>query len=295
MPADSSDPETLILGLPIWKGMIEIEPLHGGITNKNYVVKDAQRRVVVRFGGDIPVHGVMRFNELAAATAAAAAGISPKVIYASSPFLVMEFIQGLTFSSDDVRRDLRRCVDLVKRVHRDIPARLRGPTLCFNVFHVIRDYAHTLREDGARKAQDLPHYLQLSEALERAVGPIELVFGHNDLLAANFIDDGRRLWLVDWDYAGWNTPLFDLGGLSSNNGFDAEDNEALLGEYFGPSAGVMQRRFQAMVCASLLRESMWSMVSERRSTIDFDYVSYTEENLRRFDIAFAAFRDQERL
>ena len=74
MAMRASDPETFIRALPIWRGGIEIEPLLGGITNKNYLVEGARRRVVVRFGGDIPVHGVMRFNELAASRAAAAGG-----------------------------------------------------------------------------------------------------------------------------------------------------------------------------------------------------------------------------
>lgn len=296
MDAASSNPESLIRALPIWGGPIDIEPLHGGITNKNFLVSEKRRRVVVRYGGDIPVHGVMRFNELAAAKAAASAGISPKVLYASTPFLVMEFIEGRTYCDEDVRKDLHRCVELAKRVHQDLLGYLRGPTLCFNVFHIIRDYAHTLAEDRSRKTNELSRYLRVAESLERALGPIDLVFGHNDLLAANFIDDGARLWLVDWDYAGWNTPLFDLGGLSSNNGLDREESEAMLADYFGEGRAndALWRRFQAMVCASLLRESMWSMVSELRSTIAFDYVSYTEENLRRFETAFAAFEELER-
>jgi thiamine kinase-like enzyme len=139
-------------------------------------------------------------------------------------------------------------------------------------------------------SSQLPSFLAASEALERAIGPIDLVFAHNDLLAANFIDDGKRLWLVDWDYAGWNTPLFDLGGLSSNNGFDEDDDVAMLTAYFeAPVDHAIRYRFRAMLCASLLREAMWSMVSESRSTIDFDYVAYTDENLRRFDAAWKIF------
>ncbi|MEF3365832.1 phosphotransferase [Methylocystis sp. 9N] len=287
MAADAPDPEMLIRALPIWTGAVEIEPLHGGITNKNYLAKEKGRRFVVRFGEDIPAHGIMRFNELAAARAGAAAGISPEVIYAASPFLVMEFIDGRTYGPEDIRQNLLRCVALVKRAHRDMPDHLRGPTLSFNVFHVIRDYARTLAEEGGRKTRDLPQFLERAKKLERAVGPIDLVFGHNDLLAANFIDDGQRLWLVDWDYAGWNTPLFDLGGLSSNNGFDAGDDETMLGHYFEAApTDELRRHFRAMRCASLLRESLWSMVSEIKSTIDFDYVSYTEENLRRFEAAY---------
>jgi thiamine kinase-like enzyme len=240
------------------------------------------------------VHGVMRFNELAATRAAGDAGISPKVLYSAPSVLALDFIAGRSYGPDDVRADRDRCVALVKRVHREIAAHLRGPTLAFNVFHIVRDYAHTLVEDQSRMAARLPRFLAAAETLEQAVGPIDLVFAHNDLLAANFIDDGQRLWLVDWDYAGWNTPLFDLGGLSSNNGFDESDNDATLSAYFkAPVTDALRRKFHAMVCASLLREAMWSMVSEQRSTIDFDYVAYTDENLRRFDAAWTTFQEME--
>jgi len=294
MSAHTADPETLIRALPFWRGPIDIAPLLGGITNKNYIVTDGDRRVVVRLGGDIPVHGVMRFNELAASRAAGAAGVSPKVLYSAPLALALEFISGRTYEAQDVRANRQRCVDLVKRVHREVARHLRGPTLAFNVFHVIRDYVHTLLEDRSRITPQLPRLLAASEVLEKAVGPINLVFGHNDLLAANFIDDGRRLWLVDWDYAGWNTPLFDLGGLSSNNGFDAAEDDAMLEEYFETAlTDSLRRRFKAMLCASLLREALWSFVSESRSAIDFDYVAYSDQNMSRFEGAWAAFQQME--
>jgi len=295
MSAQTDDPETLIRALPLWRGPIDIAPLLGGITNKNYIVTDAGGRVVVRLGGDIPVHGVMRFNELAASRAAGAAGVSPKVLCAAPMAMALEYIPGQTYEPEDVRKKRTRCVDLVKRVHREVARHLRGPTLAFNVFHIIRDYAHTLVEDRSRISQRLPGLLAASEILETATGPIDLVFGHNDLLAANFIDDGQRLWLVDWDYAGWNTPLFDLGGLSSNNGFNVADDNAMLEEYFeAPPTDALRRRFKAMLCASLLRETLWSLVSESRSTIDFDYVAYSDQNMTRFTDAWNAFQQMEK-
>ena len=122
--------------------------------------------------------------------------------------------------------------------------------------------------------------LRAPSALETAVGPIDVVFGHNDLLAANFIDDGKRLWLVDWDYAGFNSPLFDLGGLASNSELSLEQAEALLRLYFDrPVDDELRRRAAAMTAASLLRETMWSMVSEIHSAVDFDYAAYTAEKL----------------
>lgn len=295
MSAPTRDPETLIRALPLWRGPIDIAPLLGGITNKNYIVTDGDRRVVIRLGGDIPVHGVMRFNELAASRAAGEAGVSPKILYAAPMALALEFVCGKTYEPSDVRANRKRCVDLMKRVHRELAHYLRGPTLAFNVFHVIRDYAHTLVDDESRISEQLPRLLASSESLEKATGPIDLVFAHNDLLAANFIDDGRRLWLVDWDYAGWNTPVFDLGGLSSNNGFDAADDDAMLEEYFEmPPNDALRRRFKAMLCASLLRETLWSLVSESRSTIDFDYVAYSEQNMGRFETAWTAFQQMEK-
>ena len=295
MAADASDPVSAIRAMPIWSGPVEIEPLLGGITNKNYLVSDRSRRVVVRYGGDIPVHGVMRFNELAAAKAAAAAGVSPRVLYAAPPLLAMDFIEGRTYGAEDVRQNLSRCVRLIKCAHREIPAHLRGPTLCFNVFHVIRDYAHTLSDEKSRAVPLLAHFLEQARRLERAIGPVDLVFGHNDLLAANFIDDGARLWLIDWDYAGWGTPLFDLGGLSSNNSFKSGENDMMLADYFEAQANdALRRKLQAMLAASLLREAMWSMISELKSAIDFDYVSYTQENLGRFEAAFKAFEEMEK-
>lgn len=295
MAGEASDPEAAIRALPIWRGAVDIKPLPGGITNKNYLVADAERRAVVRLGGDIPEHGIMRFNEQAASRAAAAAGVSPKVLLAAPSMLVLDYINGRTFTAEDVRANRARCVALVKRAHNDIPKHVRGPTLAFNVFHIIRDYGHTLAEDRHRSLPDLPRLLGIAQALEETLGPIDLVFGHNDLLAANFIDDGAQLWLVDWDYAGWNTPLFDLGGLASNNGFDPAERDAMLQDYFGaPPGDALRLRLQAVLCASLLRETLWSMVSETRSTIDFDYKAYTEENLARFEAAYKTFQEMRR-
>ncbi len=290
----ADDPRRRAASLAFWRGPVEPEPLGGGITNTNFLVRDGARKYVVRVGEDIPVHGVMRFNELAASRAAHAAGVSPAVVHAEPGVLVLEHIEGRTLEPADVRADLERVVALVRRAHREIPNHLRGAALVFWVFHVVRDYAHTLEEGGSRLRHRLPEFLALATRLERAVGPIELVYGHNDLLAANLIDDGRRLWLIDWDYAGFNSPLFDLGGLVSNNELSAAERDLVLELYFErPVTDELRYRAQAMLVASLLREAMWSMVSELHSAIDFDFRAYTEENLARLDRARHEFEEME--
>lgn len=275
-------------GLSFWKGKVDPQPLSGGITNVNFVVEDAGDKYVVRVGGDIPLHQVMRFNELAASRAAYAAGVSPEVVYAEPGALVLRFIEGKTFVPEDVRKpeNLAAIVELIRRVHYELPNYLRGPSLVFWVFHILRDYAGTLRDRGSRMVPELPRLLEIADTLEFEIGPIDLVYGHNDLLAANLIDDGQRLWLIDWDYAGFNSPLFDLSNLASNNEFTPDMEAWLMQAYFGepPSGGIL-RRFAAMKCASLLRETMWSMVQEVHSDLDFDFVAYTTENLERFERA----------
>jgi thiamine kinase-like enzyme len=294
-PPLSSDPKDLVRALPLWRGPVEIECLTGGLTNRNYLVHDAIRRVVVRLGGDIPVHGILRFNEHAISRAAAAAGISPAVLHTGAGVIVFDFIDGRTCTSDDIRGDRDRCVALLRRVHREVALHLRGPILAFNVFHILRDYGHSLVEAASPAVPLLPHLQAAAARLEQSVGPIELVLGHNDLLPANFMDDGQRLWLVDWDYAGFNTPLFDLGGLSSNAGFTAAEDEALLEAYFGrPVDDGLRLRFRAMRCASLLRETLWGFVSERHATLDFDYAAYGALYLARFEAAWTEFEEWSR-
>ena len=169
-----------------------------------------------------------------------------------------------------------------------MPQHLRGPALIFWVFHILRDYAATLHEGKSRWIPELPRLLRAAAALEAAIGAIDIVYGHNDLLPANFIDDGTRLWLIDWDYAGFNSPLFDLGNLCSNNEVAPEDEDWLLEAYFErPLDDGLRRRYQTMKCASLLREAMWGMVSEIHSTLDFDYRAYASDYLARFERAYA--------
>jgi thiamine kinase-like enzyme len=279
--------------LEFWSSPVEPEPLGGGITNTNFIVSDRGERFVVRIGDDIPIHGVMRFNEIAAARAAHAAGISPEVVYQGDGVFVMRFIKGTTFTEPDVReqQNLERIIQLIQTCHEEIPKHFQGPALVFWPFHVCRNYILTAREGTSRMMDALPRFLDINTELEKTVGEIKLVFGHNDLLAANFIDDGKRLWLLDWDYAGYNSALFDLANLSSNSELSAEQEDWILETYFQqPVTDELRRRLAAMKCASLLRETLWSIVSEIHSTLDFDYVDYTKKNLTRFDNAYEAFQ-----
>jgi thiamine kinase-like enzyme len=124
-----------------------------------------------------------------------------------------------------------------------------------------------------------------AQALEVAQQPLPIIFGHHDLLPANFLDDGEKIWLIDFEYAGFGTAMFDLAGVSSNALMDTAEQQQLLSTYFGKSPDlVLQKSFAAMECASLLRETLWAMVSSLfLAAPGVDYDAYTLENLNRYN------------
>lgn len=284
------------LSLTCWSAPEYAVPLEGGITNHNIRLGDGGGHFVVRLGDDIPEHQVLRWNELAISRAAHGAGVAPGVVHSEPGVLVLEFVEAGPLAEADLHEadTLLQTVDLVARLHRDGPRHLRGPVLSFWVFHILRDYAGTLRDRGSGHVDRLPGLLDQAAMLERAVGPVTLVLGHNDLLPANILRGDGRLWLIDFEYGGLNSPLFDLGGLASNAGLEPEAEAAMLRAYFGtdPTPALM-RSYRAMKCASLLRETMWSMVSELTSVLAFDYADYTAKNQERYRAAFDAFAARE--
>ena len=273
--------------LPCWQGSIAAAPLTGGLSNEIWKVTDATGAHVVRFGTDFPFHHVDRAREAMAARAAHAAGIGPKVEYSAPGVMVTEFIEARTWDAADVAAAPDRVAEILKAFHRDMPDRVSGPGFAFWVFHVIRDYARQLEAAESAFAPRLDGFLRLATGLEAAQVPLPIIFGHHDLLPANFLDDGKRLWLIDFEYAGFGTAMFDLAGAASNAGMDDDQAQRLLTGYFAhaPDAATM-RAFDAMKCASLLREAMWAMISDLHlKATGIDYVAYAEENLASLDAA----------
>jgi thiamine kinase-like enzyme len=282
----------LVSSLSCFQNPTDIIPINGGITNVNVCVTNNNKKYVVRIGQDIPEHGVMRWNELALSKAAQSLGVSPAVVHYEPGILVLEFIDSQTFEEADVRKskNLMRITSLVAKTHREIGQYLNTPILTFWPFQVNQSYMSRLESDGSPHMSKLADLKRQLELLQDAIGQVDLVIGHNDLLAANILDDGDQLWLIDWEYGGFNTPLFDLAGLAGNNGLSILQEQQMLEQYFDRSWEIYWRPYQAMKCISLMRETLWSMVSEIYSEIEFDYGAYTSENLSRLNSAILEFQ-----
>ena len=283
-----------MIGLPIWQGPVSLTPLAGGLTNLSFVATDGTGKYVVRCGEDIPAHGVFREHERVVSIAAFEAGLSPEPVYVEPGLMVLRYIDGRTLVEADLRRDLRRIVALLKICHREVGPRLKGEAATFQVFDVIRHYVRLLKEGGSSFSYDLPRYLEMADTLEAAQAPMPTVFGHNDLLPGNLIDDGRRLWLIDWEYAGFGSALFDLANLAANGGFDDIGDTALLEAYFErPVTDELQRSFDAMKAASALREANWAMVQRvRLGAQGADYLAHARDHLARADHAWRVFNSR---
>jgi len=283
--------EARVAALPCWRGKAKLQPLHGGLSNTAFVVDDGVGRYVARCGGDIPVHHVYRDRERAASAAAHAAGLSPELVYAEPGVMVIRHIDGRTLAESDLRTNIARIAGLLATCHGELARHLTGPANAFWPFHVIRDYAGTLNAAGDQSGRELANYLTIVDALEARQAPLPIVFGHHDLLAGNLVDDGKRLWLIDWEYGGFGTAMFDLANLASNGNFSPADDDALLETYFRQSVrDELRRSFDAMKVASALREAAWAMVSAIHLDVPgVDHRGHAAAYLARTDSALARY------
>lgn len=283
-------PPGRISALPCWVGEITAEPLAGGLSNEIWKVVDGRGAHVVRFGTDYPFHHVSRAHEVMSARAAHAAGLAPAVQYNAPGVMVSAFIEARTWEGPDLCAAPERVGRLLAAFHRDMPAQVFGPAPVFWVFHVIRDYARTLA--GSAWAPGLAGWLALAAELEAEQIALPIIYGHHDLLPANLLDDGARLWLIDFEYAGFGTAMFDLASAAANAGMDPAQSRRLLTAYLGAApTPPFARAFSAMQCAALLREAMWAMVSQLHLTTEgVDFGAYADENLAALDTALALHR-----
>jgi thiamine kinase-like enzyme len=280
----------------------EPEPLDGGITNRNFRLLVGGDDVVVRLPGkDTELLGIDREAERAATAAAAAAGVGPDVVaFLTEPAcLVTRFITGRPLTAEELRAP-----ELLGQAAAALRAFHAGPPLrtTFDAFAIVDAYHATAQARGARVPEAYPELLAGAAAIRAALrGPEHApVPCHNDLLTANFLHDGERVRIVDWEYAGVGDRYFDLGNLSVNNGLSEADDRLLVESYW--SEPCTPRRFAAvrlMRIMSDFREGMWGVVQTAISTLDFDFAAYGEEHLDRVaagiaDARFASWLEDAR-
>jgi len=267
----------------IWPGRkAEVSVLGGGITNHNLKVElDGGDIFVLRISGSqTGLLGIDRQVEYEASLAAAAVGVGPEVVAFVEPegYLVTRFIEGEIVPLERMREPdaIRRVAAALRPVHSGPPLPRR-----FDAFRVVEEYRSTAFAHGAPVPAEYVRARQIARAIERARGPIPERPCHNDLLNANFIDDGSRIRIVDWEYAGMGDIFFDLANFAVNHELDEDGRAELLAAYFGEVRPADVRALEMMRFMSLFREAMWGVVQTAVSELDFDFASYAEEHFAR--------------
>lgn len=268
----------------VWPdGHSTFEVLGGGITNHNLKVSRADGTFVLRIAGkDTELLGIDRSVELEATRAAAAVGVGPDVVDFVEPegWLVTRFVEGEIPRLERMREPatLRRVAVTLRAIHSGPPVRGR-----FNAFRIVEDYRTTAFERGAEMPAAYVTARQIARRIEhlRRAAPERPC--HNDLLNANFIDDGHRLRIVDWEYAGMGDVFFDLANFSVNHGLDEEERDTLLEAYVGAPRPGDRRVLELMRFMSDFREAMWGVVQAAVSELDFDFSAYADEHFARLE------------
>jgi thiamine kinase-like enzyme len=269
----------------VWPGGgFVLEPLGGGITNRNFKVTLGTEVIVLRIGGeDTELLGIDRSVEHQASLVAAELGVGPEVIGFLEPegYLVTRFIEGSLIPVEEVRRPeiVRRVAQTLRRIHDGPPIPGR-----FDSFRVVEAYAETAAALGVTVPEDFGWAQGIAGWIETARAGAPAVPCHNDLLNANFIEEeGQRgqIRIVDWEYAGIGDRFFDLANFSMNHEFDEATNAVLLEGYFGELRDEDARALRLMRFMSDFREAMWGVVQQGISEIDFDFVGYASEHFAR--------------
>jgi thiamine kinase-like enzyme len=266
----------------------QISPLPGGLTNQNFkVVTDAGAFVARLWSDGGALLGIDREHEYRNSVLAAAAGVgAPVVEYRPQDrVLVLGFVEGRTLDDADVADPamIPRVAAACRALHG--AGRFAGD---FDMFELQPRYHATVQAAGIRIPDG---YEDLLPAFAAARGALAVrdegtVPCNNDLLAANFIDDGARLWLIDYEYSGNNDPCFELGNIAAETGMGADALAFLVTSYYGRPRPSRIARAELFGLVARYGWTLWGAIQHARSDLDFDFWSWA---MAKFDVAAAAF------
>ncbi|HNO94367.1 MAG TPA: choline/ethanolamine kinase family protein [Anaerolineales bacterium] len=263
-----------------WKGQnVVIDQLSGGLTNTNYKITVNGKPYFVRVpGASTELLAIDRNNEYHNTSAAATAGVAPKVLqhFPEYHVMVIEFLDGKTMSKDSLNAAgmPTRMAHAIKKLH-------AGPRFLtdFNMFRLTEYYLSLCRERAIKIPNGYPERMSTVNEIEKAmsVKPLATVPCNNDLLAENYIDDGKQLWLIDYEYSGNNDPTFELGNTCQEMQFNDEQIKEVCAAYFGDATPQMVARMKLNMIMSDVGWGLWAAIQANISTIDFDFWGWALE------------------
>lgn len=265
-----------IAALGLWDRAPTIEPLIGGLTNLNFIVRDGTAAYVARVAFDNPVHDIYQSHVATAATAAARAGISPRLRYMDSAITVMDFLPGGALRAGDFADQhlLASGIGLLKKLH-ELGSNLPGPLRYSYPFQKVSRYCSFLRNANSRMTAEISEYEELCRLLEQRIPPFIPVIAHTDVLPQNFVRDANgALKLIDWDYSGIGHPLADLASMAVNGDIPRPQWGDMQRIYSGRIPRRDEQELFSVFCVVVsLMEYLWGPVQEIVSDLPQDTVA----------------------
>ena len=272
--------EEVVEKIPNWKDkVVDVTPLSGGLTNSNFKVEVDGIPYFVRVPGEsTELLAVNRENEYHNSKAAFEAGVGPKVLYHLPEYsvMVLEFLNGRTMSKDSLNQPgmPTRMAQAIKRLN-------AGPRflLDFNMFRLTEYYLSLCKEREIKIPDGYSKRTSTIAQIEKAmlVNPLPAVPCNNDLLAENYIDDGKKLWLIDYEYSGNNDPTFELGNTCQEMQFNDAQIAEVCSAYFGEATADKIARMKLNMIMSDVGWGLWAAIQAQISTIDFDFWGWAIE------------------
>jgi thiamine kinase-like enzyme len=280
--------DQVIAAIPAWAGQdVAAEAIPAGLTNQNWkVTVDGVPHFVRIPGAATALLAVDRANERHNTRAAAEAGVGPPVLHELPEWdvFVLAWVDARTMSIDALAEPgmPTRVAAALRRLH--VGPRFRDD---FDMFRLSEYYLRVV------DVRDIPIPSGYRDRLDRipriegalAVHPLPTVPCHNDLLAENYLDDGRRLWIVDYEYSGNNDPTFELGNTCQEQGWDDARIRELCGAYFGEATDALLARMRLQMIMSDVGWTLWAAIQASISPIDFDFFGWAEERWARAQAA----------
>lgn len=258
----------------------------GGLTNLVYRVDTGHELLIVRIPGEGTESYIDRAVELHNARIAADAGISAPIIWADGSTGVMvlrciDNIKTMTPSLFSSRTgSAARAGVAFAQLHRcDQDFQFR-----FELFAMIDDYLGILAGKDIMLPVGYHDIVKAAEPIKLALekAPTLLVPCHCDPLCENFLDDGDKMWIIDWEYSGMNDPMWDLGDLSVEAGFNADQDRAMMTAYFDrlPTASETGRMVIYKAMCDLLW-TLWGLIQHADGNVAEDFNAYAVTRFNR--------------
>jgi thiamine kinase-like enzyme len=271
--------EQVIAAIPDWAGAdIRSAPITVGLTNQNHRVEVDGVPVFVRIpGAATDLLAVDRANELHNTRAAAEAGVGPRVLHQLPDWdvFVLEWVDARTMSIGAFEGGgwPDRIAAALRRLH-------AGPRFRddFDMFRTTERYLRVVDDRSIAIPAGYRERLDRLPRIEAAllVHPLAAVPCHNDLLAENYLDDGQRLWIVDYEYSGNNDPTFELGNTCQELGWGDDRVRELCAAYFGEATDALVARMRLQMIMSDVGWTLWAAIQAAISPIDFDFAGWAD-------------------